>query len=107
MKDRVQEVWNEQKSGGKFIINVGVGQGTVLGPTLFKIFIMDMYLCSELFSMRFADDSNFVGQGDDREETEILINTELKKVYILDSAKTSSHYIQIKVGSLATQKINL
>ncbi len=81
MKDRVQELWHELKCGGSFIINIGVGQGTVLGPTLFKIYIMDMFLSTGLFSLRFADDSNFVGEGNDREETERNINAELIKLH--------------------------
>ena len=81
LQDRVQEVWIESDCGGNFVINIGVGQGTVLGPTLFKIYIMDMYLSTGLFSLRFADDSNLVGTGNNREQTEIDINNELTKLH--------------------------
>ncbi len=82
MKDRVQELWIEETCGGKFIINIGVGQGTVLGPTLFKIYIMDMFLATGLFSLRFADDSNLIGHGNDRQLTEDNINSELEKLHM-------------------------
>ncbi len=81
MKNRLQEVWIDDTCGGKFAINIGVGQGTVLGPTLFKIYIMDMHKATSLFSLRFADDSNLIGHGKNREETEEKINTELEKLY--------------------------
>ena len=81
MKDRIQELWMEGVTGGKFVINIGVGQGTVLGPTLFKIYIMDMYLSTNLFSIRFADDSNLVGHGSNIADTERMINEELIKLH--------------------------
>lgn len=60
LKDRSQDIWLNDICGGSFVINIGVGQGTVLGPTLFKIYIMDMYLATQLFSLHFADDSNLI-----------------------------------------------
>jgi len=79
--DRKQEVFIGNISGGSFKINIGVGQGTILGPTLFKIYIMDMYKSTNLFSLRFADDTSLIGSGDNPEATEEFINTELEKVY--------------------------
>jgi len=81
MKDRKQEVWIETKCGGSFVINIGVGQGTILGPTFFKIYIIDMYRATSLFSIRFADDTNLIGAGGNKELTEELVNNELEKLY--------------------------
>ena len=81
LTNRVQELWLENECGGKFVINIGVGQGTVLGPTLFKIYIMDMYLSTNLFSLRFADDSNVISKSNDRETIERVTNEELEKLH--------------------------
>ena len=81
MKDREQEVWCDNKYGGIFSINIGVGQGTILGPTFFKIYIADMHLATNLFSLRFADDTNLIGTGNDKIIAQDNINNELDKLY--------------------------
>ncbi len=81
--DREQEVWIGDICGGSFKINIGVGQGTVLGPTLFKIYIMDMYLSTKMFNMRIADDTSLIGVGKNKEDTEQHINLELNKLQLV------------------------
>jgi hypothetical protein len=68
---------------GEFIINipVGVGQGTILGPTIFKIYIMDMHKVTTLKCIKFADDSNFIGIANTSTLLERMVNTELSKKY--------------------------
>ncbi len=78
--NRKQIVTVNGVEGGVFAINIGVGQGTVLGPTLFKICIMDMHLCTSLFCVKFADDSTFEGAFKTKDETESLLNLELVKI---------------------------
>ena len=78
--DRGQSVIVNGIEGGLFTINIGVGQGTILGPTFFKIYIMDMHLSTTLFCVKFADDSSFEGSGKTRDEAESLVNNELIKV---------------------------
>jgi len=77
-----------------------------------------MFLSSDLFSLRFADDSNFVGHGNTRESTEEKINEELKKVHTwfcqnkLTSHPDKSRYIvhtrdklfNIKLGGKALMR---
>lgn len=80
LKNRTQMVIVNDKQGGTFIINIGVGQGTILGPTFFKIYIMDMHLCTSLFCVKFADDSSFEGSGKTRDEVQTKVNSELIKI---------------------------
>ena len=80
LKDRKQIVMVKGKNGGNFVINIGVGQGTILGPTLFKIYIMDLHLYTKLFTVKFADDSSFVASAKTKDELETLANQELEAI---------------------------
>jgi hypothetical protein len=80
LKDRNQMVRVNGVDGGHFTINIGVGQGTILGSTFFKICIMDLHLYTVLLTIKFADDSTFIGIGNTRDAVELLVNDELKKI---------------------------
>jgi len=78
--NRTQIVTVDGIEGGKFVVNIGVGQGTILGPTLFKIYIMDLHLHTSLFCSKFADDSSFLASARSRDAVMALANEELIKI---------------------------
>ncbi len=78
--DRRQTVVVNGVDGGSFVINIGVGQGTILGPTFFKIYIMDLHLHTNLLTIKFADDSTFIGSASSKDALEELANIELDKI---------------------------
>lgn len=61
-------------------IKHGVGQGTILGPLLFKLYIADMVRCTNLKVIHFADDTTFVCSANTKSELTETVNNELKKI---------------------------
>ena len=83
LNNRMQYVHLDDAVSGLLTVICGVPQGSVLGPTLFLLYINDLPNVSEILSyILFADDTNIFYTGDDIYEICNILSNELKKLDI-------------------------
>ena len=83
IKDREYFVYVNGRKSHQKVLNIGVPQGSTLGPLLFLIYINDMINCSNLlFLTQFADDSTVTFSSDNLETALSTVEREFN--YILD-----------------------
>ena len=80
LSNRTQTVQIGDFRSEKIDIKIGVGQGTILGPTLFKLYTHDFNSSISGLAIQFADDTSVIIHADTEEELEILANSELCRI---------------------------
>ena len=78
LSDGIQQVFVGNKKSQKAKLNIGVRQGSILGPIFFIIMADDLSrVTKHLYTLLYADDSSFLAQHESLEELYELINKEL------------------------------
>ena len=81
-RNRMQFVQINNSSSSYKTTKLGIGQGTILGPLFFIIYINDLPNISEYFkTILYADDSTLTFKGKNRSELVSTCNTELEKLH--------------------------
>ena len=82
LKNRVYQVGIRQTYSSKCTVNIGIPQGSILGPILFIIYNNDLPQVSNILNTTlFADDTNFSLTHTSYSDMIPILNTELDKIY--------------------------
>ena len=80
LADGEQIVFVGNKKSKEVKVNIGVRQGSILGPILFLVMIGDLSKASNFYALMYADDTSLLAENESIEELYSDINNELKKV---------------------------
>ena len=82
LKDRNQYVSVNGLSSSSKTVNIGVPQGSILGPLFFLIYINDMHKCMKYLScIHYADDTSVFIEGRNLTDLLPIINEDLSNIY--------------------------
>ena len=80
LSERMQSVDVNETLSEEKLLNISVIQGSILGTILFLCYINDLFKCTSMFSILFADDGSCLSKGKNLPELISYVNSELQKV---------------------------
>ena len=81
LKDRQQCVSINGHCSSQRTVNIGIPQGSIIGPVLFLLYVNDLpSISSEFLSILYADDTTLLSSNSDHSLLIQLINNELPKI---------------------------
>ena len=104
LSNRKQYTFVNDSKSRELPIDIGVPQGSVLGPLLFLLYINDLSFASLLLTKLFADDTCLIFSAKTISELQIVINREMRKIENwMSSNKLSINYKKNKYMLLHRQ----